>query len=368
MNKKYFKNFIILLVLILLIVAGIRIIKMKKLAMAQILPAKTYSMVVATNTAKSSDVQLTLPYLALVQSDTDVEITSKISSRIKMILPNGKKVSTGDILVELNDSDLMAKKQGLISQIKETESNIRAQQADLNNLRHTHERSESLLESNSIAIQQYDNETAQILSLKATIDSLNQKIEVIKQGIKGVDDTLSYTTLKSPINGVVSKAFSAVGSITSPGKPLLSISGQEGKYILVRTTQAMNPLALIYQQETCQLQPLHSTFNGLDEYSCHKAIDQATNSRIDIKLVIYKGEGILLPPNGVLHINNKTLVLLFDGNKAKAQPVNVIMQGSEGILVDGLPAGSEYIVAKPDILLKLLTGIAVKKTAIKKEG
>ena len=362
------KKILIPIIVIAITAGAVKILHDKKAALQTIAPAKTYPLIVHTGISKITEIQLTLPYLALVQSDKDVTLTSKVNSRIKKILTVGSRVKQGDIVVALNDSDLLAKKEALLSQIKQTESEIRARQADLNNLISTHTRSKKLLESSSIAIQQYDNETAKILSARATIDSLRQKIQVIKNGIAEVDDTLTYTTIKSPINGIINKTMAAVGSIAGPGKPLLSISSDKGKYLLVRTTSALHPIALQYQNKTCQLQSLNSTFNGLDEYRCRQAIDQPTNSRVEIKLVIFQGQGVLLPPDALLHINDNTWLFAYANGQAKAQAVKVLMQGSEGVLVDGVAPNTEYIIAKPDILLKILSGYAVKKSLNKQEG
>jgi len=359
MKKISAKTLRSLAIVVAIIIAGASIIHNKKKAMESIPPVKTYGIVVPVRTASVSEVRLTVPYLAEVRSDTDVDLASKVTSRVDMIVSSGSRVKTGDVLVKLDAGDLLARKKGLTLKIKEVNNQINAKKADLESLQSTHRRNKKLLETQAISQDRFDTEASSIVSLTSTIESMKNNASALKQNIEEIDDTLEYTTLKSPMDGVVSKTFVAEGGIASGGKPLLSLSGRDGKQFIVRVSDKVKPSVLLYSNKPCPLHSLNSTFHGLDEYSCQTQTDLSAGNRVEVRLVVYSGKNILLPSNAVLQVNGKQFVLLVAGEQATARAVTIAAEGSEGLVVEGIKAGDEYVVAKPDVLLKLLTGVTV---------
>ncbi|WP_137224813.1 efflux RND transporter periplasmic adaptor subunit [Shewanella sp. MEBiC00475] len=353
------KTIVSLLIVIALIIAGVTIISHKKTAMQSIPPAKTYGLVVPVNTASISTVVLTLPYLAEVQSDSNVDLASKVTSRVKMIVTSGTNVKRGDLLAELDAGDLLAQKKSLEFKIAEMGNQIKAKQADLKSLQISYKRNTKLLDIQAVSQDKIDTDNANIESMESTIAGMKNNVAALKQNIREIDDNLSYTSIKSPIDGVVSKTFIAEGGIATGGKSLLSLSGGNTKRLLVRVSDKVIPSAVIYQQQNCPVHSLNSTDNGLNEYSCQLQTTVSAGNRVEVKLIVYRGKNILLPTNAVLQKNGKQYVLLVEGDTAVAHQVTIIAEGSEGLLVDGIKAGDEYVVAKPDILLKLLTGISI---------
>ncbi|MGV6817005.1 MAG: efflux RND transporter periplasmic adaptor subunit [Thiotrichales bacterium] len=345
-----------LVIFLLLIFAGVRLIQQKKSQQAQIPPAREYGVVVPVGMARNSDVQLTQPFLAEVQSDSDVEIGSKVTARVDSIVPVGSTVSAGQILVRLDAGDLQAKKRSLESKVLEVKSEIKSKAAELSSLEKTHARNAELLGIQAISQDRFDTEAAKIEALRASINALKSSQAALRASIKEVEDTLSYTTIKAPLAGVVSKTYASAGGTVSQGKPLLSLAGGTAKRLLVRVPDDIQPSALRYGDQQCDLQFLNSSYHGLNEYSCALPIELAAGNRIEVQLVIWSGKGMLMPRNGVLAINGKDFVLVAEGGQARAQAVSVLAQGSEGLVVVGLEAGAEYALAKPDILLKLMTG------------
>lgn len=355
------KTIVSLIVAVVVIIAGAWLIKAKKAAMESVPPAKTYGMVVPVKTASLSKVTLTVPYLAEVKSDTDVKIASKVTSRVEKIIPSGTRVRKGDLLVRLDSGELQAKKEGLQLKIKEVNNQIRAKQADLESVQHTHKRNRKLLDIQAVSREQFESESSKIESLKATIAGMKNNAEALAKNIEEIEDTLSYTTIKSPMDGIVSETYVAEGGISAGGKPLLSLSGGDHKRLIVRVSDNVKPTALIQSGEPCPLVSLNSTYKGLDEYSCNTRTDLAAGNRVEVKLVVYQGETILLPSNAVLQRGGSQVVLVVKGDQAMPKPVTILAEGSEGLVVEGVVPGDEYVIAKPDVLLKLLTGVSVIK-------
>jgi len=202
---------------------------------------------------------LTVPYLAEVQSDSDVEIASKVTSRVEMIVSSGTRVKRGEVIVRLGAAELLA--------------------------------------SQVIPRDKYDTEAANIESLQATIAGMQNRAASLEQNIREIEDSLTYTGIKAPMDGVVSKTYVAEGGIADGGKPLLSLAGGDGKRLVVRVPDDVKPTALLMKRadQPCPLLPFNSTFNGLDEYSCQMRTDLAAGNRVEVLLETTAIEQVLKP-------------------------------------------------------------------------
>ena len=343
--KNIIRVLIILVVVALLAIGGIKAIKHKRAKEAALPPAKTYTIKVKTIKAEPKDITLTLPILAIVENDSDVKISSKVAERVESINKSrGQKVKKGEVLVKLDSRDINSK-------ILALKSKIFSMQINLNNLQTIHKRSEQLLKVDGVSVEQFEKEASSIASLKAQIASL-------KASLAELYALKTYTVLKSPIDGVVSKLFVSVGDMAMPGKPLMQISSPKGAYIVVRVPSDINAKSLIFKNKEYPLTPLDNTFNSLNEYRTPHIEDNLTEGqRVNGKLVVYKGKGILLPNDLILNRDAQEYIVLANGKKGEGFKISPVAQGQEGVVVkDTRIADKDIVSEKPDILLKLLSG------------
>ena len=345
--KKIFKIIIILVVVALLVALAIRTIKHKKMQEAQTPTAKNYAIVVDTIKPKVQEVTLTLPALAEVINDQDVAIMTKVSARVKKILPSGTKVAKGDILVKLDTTDIDA----LISSVSQ---DIKASEIALNNLLQTHKRTKELYAVKGASIEQLQQERSKIAALRAKLQSLRQKRKALK-------NNLTYATIKAPSSGVVSKTFASQGSIAMPGKPLLKLSAKSGQSLIVRLPANLKAKALRYEGKEVPLVALDTAFGGLKEYKAYiNEQTLAVGERIGVDLVLYHDRGIVLPFDTILDRDGKSYIVEIQNNHAKPLQIHPTISASEGILVDDKELTDKHIaVAKPDLLLRLLGGASI---------
>ena len=356
------KKIIWLLIAVLLIGGGVVLVKKKKQAMANIPPMKLYHQVVEVMPPTTQDIVLTLPALSEIQSDHDVELSSKLSARITSMVKSGDSVKKGQVVVTLDHEDLLAKREAIVLQIASLEAEIVAQKIALNAAVDSHKRTKVLLDARGASVEQYDTETSNIASLEAGLKGLRSKVSLLEQNSREVENLLSYALIVSPIDGSVSSTSANVGVIAMPGRPLLSIQADSGKYLLIRTADDILPTEVIFEGLHHPLLPLNHTYKGLDEYRADVETKRSSGERLPVRLVTYKGAGTLIPLSALLQKEGQSLCFIPDGEKAVPVPVKVVASGTEGVVVEGLQA-SQVIVAKPDILLKLLAGtpISVKK-------
>jgi len=353
------KKIIWIIIAILLIGGGVIVLKKKKQAMALIPPMKVYHQVVSAAAPETENITLTLPALAEVQSDLDVELSSKLSARITSMVKSGDTVTKGQVVVTLDHDELLAKKEAIKLQILSLEADISAQRIGIENMLSTHKRTKDLLDVRGASIEQYDTEKSKIASMKARLQGLAGKKGIFEQNNKELTNLLSYAVIVSPIDGMVSSTSANVGVIAMPGKPLLSIQADSGKYLLIRSADDIVPEKVIFEEQSYPLVVLNHTYRGLDEYRADVKTGSSSGERLPVRLVIYRGSGTMIPPSALLQKEGQSFCFVPEGEATRPVPVTVVASGTEGVVVEGLTA-EKVITAKPDILLKLLAGVPVK--------
>ena len=331
--KKMIKIILILIVVAALVALAIFTLQERKARNEATPPATIYPIVIKHFVPKIADVTLTLPYLALSMNESDVKLSSRIAARIDNIKKSGAHVQQGEVIVTLDTTDLNAK--------------IRAKKVALLNLQRSHKRTEDLFKVKGASIEQLQKEQSAIAGMKAELDVLKNQ--------------LGYESLKAPVTGTVSKAFTAAGDMAMPGKPLLQISADSNFSLLVRVPQNLDPKAVLFSGKHYPLHNLRTTFHGLNEYKAFVTEHNLTaGDRVEIDVVVFQKPAALLPFDTILNRNGKSYVLLIDKNSALPKEVHIVQSAEQGVVIAEALEGKMLVQAKPDILLRLVSGYRLK--------
>ncbi len=345
--NKYIKIIIALIVVVGLGIAGVKKIKEARAHDANLPKAKIYPIVAKAMSPKISAVTLTLPYLAEVANDKDVKLASRIAARIEMIKPSGTRVKKGEVIVRLDTTTIR-------SSLKSVQEQIQATKVALANLEATHKRTLDLLKVQGASIEESQKETTMIANTQAGLNGLKQK-EIELQ------NNLSYAKIVSPVNGVISKTFTNQGSISAPGKPLVAISSKNGFYLMVRVPTDLPIRGVKFENKFYAATPLNTTYHGLAEYKVYTGdAHLVSGDRVQVNVVVFNQKATLLPFDALLNKNGKSYVLVINGAQAEAKEVNIIQSAQQGVVISQNLKGKQIVVAKPDILLKLTSGYALK--------
>ncbi len=373
------KTKIISILIILLVVGGaVMLLKTRKKTLSHAPTAAVLPVVVDAITVQPESITLTLPAMGVVSSDISTTLSTKISGRVlKLYKQEGDSIKKGDLLIQIDDRELRAKKESLRLKrdslgydITAKQGNLKALQTSLDNAIETHARTKELLDVKGASIEQYNKEQtgiaqqkAQIQSTKSGIDMLRSGISELRQAEKEIDTLLSYSNLKSPINGTLSARLISPGDLAVPGKPLLKISATDGLYLDVNLPAGIVAQKIKYQQQQFALTPKSQASNsGLREYRAALPLggSQVEGEFLNIRLILYSGHGILLPDDVLLTTQGKSYVLAYRDGQVEKTPITVINRGSEGVMVKENLQGETLLLAKPDILLRATSGVPVK--------
>ena len=137
-------------------------------------------------------------------------ISSRILSRITRVLVRaGDSVTEGQMLLELERSDLESR----LSQSKQRAASINAR---LTEARLNLERAQDLQKRGLVAKAALDE-------ARATHDALQADLATAQRSAEEAEVAISYTEIRSPIDGRVVDRFAEPGDTASPGERLLSL-------------------------------------------------------------------------------------------------------------------------------------------------
>lgn len=342
------KQIIQLSIVILIVAGGIFAIRRAVLKDRSLPMAKTYDITVNVIKPQLKQLTLTLPYLAVTQNDQDVMLASKIPARVLFVVPSGTMVRKGQIVARLDNTTVESSRKSILSQIASANTALK-------NLQATHKRTLELLAVKGASIEQSEREESSLAALEAQLESL-------KQNLNDVNNTMTYATIAAPVDGIVSKNILNVGDMAMPGQPVISVSANKDFYLMVYVPSNLKVYGIQLNDKSYPAMPLNTTLNGLAAYKVNVDVPgMTTGEKVEVNVIVFKGEGIELPFDAILNRNGVNYVLVKNLNKATAIPVNIVQSGDQGVVVNNSELeGKELVVAKPDILLNLLTGATLK--------
>ncbi len=161
-------------------------------------------------TVEETEVITTEPVPATIGARQATTISSRIIARITRILVRaGDTVSQGQLLLELERSDLE-------SRLSQSKQRVLATDARLTEAKLSLERAENLQRQGLVAQAVLDE-------ARANHDALLAELESAHRAAEEVEVAISYTEIRSPIDGRVVDRFAEPGDTASPGERLLTL-------------------------------------------------------------------------------------------------------------------------------------------------
>lgn len=170
---------------------------------------------------ESQDVQGFYSFPAEISGINNSQIRPKISGYIqKLFIDEGAHVKAGQKLFKLetniqtqNASAAAAQMNSATASIEAAKASVSAAEVEVNKLR-------PLVEKNIISGVQLETAKANLLMAKGQLSQAEANYEVAKANYQGVNENIKFSTVTSPIDGIVGKINFREGSLVSPSDPL----------------------------------------------------------------------------------------------------------------------------------------------------
>lgn len=225
------------------------------------------------------DVPAIEPVPASIGARQATTISSRTLARITSVAVRaGDTVSEGDLLIELERSDLESRLQQVNEQVKAVNARLREARKSL-------ARAEQLYKQDLVAAAALDE-------ARANHDALSADLATAEQAVKEAEVALSFSRIRSPINGRVVERFAEPGDTASPGDKLLTLYNPLSLRIEAPVREKLALPLELGQELIVEIPALESTLTArIDELV--PAADPGSRSFIVKAQLDFKGE--LLP-------------------------------------------------------------------------
>jgi len=324
----------------------------------------------------------TVDYVAQTEAVNTVEIRPRVTGVLERQLPiEGEPVKTGQLLFVIDRQPYIAALAQAKATLAQSEAAREQSERDL-------ARAKSLSEIDAISQQELD---AAIARNKASIAS----VDAGKAAVTTAELNLGYTTITSPIDGVMGRAQLRVGGLATANSTLLSTLYQTDRMYVNLSISEARVLALQRQfgraldQSNTNAPPFRLFLVDGSEYAqrprlnfIDPAVDLRTGTlaiRLEVanpQRLLHAGQfarvqvaalqdpnAIVLPQRAIQDLQGKNYVWIID-DQGKAQQRDVRMgprTDEDWQVQQGLKAGDRVIV---DGVQRLKPGMTVKATPL----
>ncbi|ENA1796614.1 efflux RND transporter periplasmic adaptor subunit [Flavobacterium psychrophilum] len=147
-----------------------------------------------------------------IEAENSANVSTRMMGYVtKVYVKVGQKVTAGQLLVSVNNTDLQAKK-------AQVEASILQATAAFSNAKKDYDRFTALFNQQSASQKELDDMTSRYEIAKAGLEGAKQmRNEVMAQ--------FSYANITAPFLGEVTNTFVKEGDMANPGMPLVSLEG-----------------------------------------------------------------------------------------------------------------------------------------------
>jgi membrane fusion protein (multidrug efflux system) len=344
------------------------------------------SVEVTAITVTPKDTPVTFEYIAQVQSSRQVNIQARVSGFLeKRVYTEGAIVKEGQTLFLMDQKPFKA-------QLDQARAALAEQDAALEVARKNLARVKPLAAANALSQKELDDATGQFQTASAAVAQAKAVVEQAELN-------LSYTVIKSPVDGITSYAIQADGTYLNPGNSQLTtvavlspsyvnfslsendrlrLHGEVAKGLLrlpkdenfVAEVVLSNGYVFPYQGQVTFLNPMFNAQTGT--FLIRVTVDNpegwlVPNEYVRVRLKgAVRPNAILIPQRAVQQSAKGHFVWAVDkDNKVEPRPVTLgDANENDWFINEGLRAGDQVVV---DGTLTLRPGASVKTIPLSEE-
>ena len=314
------------------------------------LPKKESAIPVTLSTVTSMDVQHTIDQVGTLEANETVMVKSEAQGKIKKILfEEGKQVTEGKLLVQLDDAKIKA-------EIESIKSRIVQYRAELVNTERNVLRNEDLLKDGVVNQKIYDD----IITKRQVGEALLREAQA---NLLLAQERLKDTSITSPFQGFSSERFVSVGDFIGVGDAIVKIVQTDPLKLAFRIPEKYAPSTTAGKQVEIAVDAYpEETFSGTI-YFVAPDIDTTTRTLLVKATVPNRGNrlspgmfahvtvtvelhsnALVVPWNTLVVKEDETYVFRVDAGKAQKVPVMVMLVFDGKAEVEGdLSPGSTVV-------------------------
>ena len=177
-----------------------------------------------------------------------------------VLVREGDRVQKGDVLAQLNTTRLMAQRQRLLAEQALARATYKETEAKLELAKITAERQKSLLRSDNVSRQAYDEARFEEQAVRATLDANQAAIKQAEAAIAAVDADISLAQIVAPYDGIVVARMVDEGVALGSATPVLRLIEDSVMEVRVGVPPAI--AAGLKTEQTYDIEIFGQTYRG----------------------------------------------------------------------------------------------------------
>ncbi|MBI4835278.1 MAG: efflux RND transporter periplasmic adaptor subunit [Planctomycetes bacterium] len=187
---------------------------------------------VQSTVVKRGIISKIVPQDGLVRTKEDANISSEVSGKIeKLLVEEGKPVNAGDIIAEVEKTQLSSRVTQAETELSANEKLIKDLKSIYEKTKTDFERMQSLEKEGAVSQDKLEASEISYKSARKNYETAQLANDGLNALLKSAKDLLDKATIKSPINGVITIVYKKQGETVVPGTPLVRIVNPKSAYI-----------------------------------------------------------------------------------------------------------------------------------------
>lgn len=365
-------------------------------------------------TVGREDLQAKVTANGKVQAQRKVDLSATVAGQVtRLAVKEGDVVKKGQLLLQIDPANPRAAARSSEASVQALIRDLESAHANRDQARLDARRAEDNHKANIISNADLDRARTALATAEATALAAERRVEQARATFEGARDTLSKTTVVSPIDGIVTAKrveegeVAVIGVLNQPGTVLLTVSDMSVVESEMEVDETSIPAVKLGQESRIRIDAYpNRTFDGVvtevgnspivktgtqNEAIKFKVKIQIKNPPPDVKpglsvqadiLTGFKGQALVVPLQALVvrDIERKPGeapkpgtpreeegVYLMDGGKARFQAIKTGLLGELSTEVtDGLKGGESLVTGPFKALRALKPGDAVQLEKPKK--
>ncbi len=327
------KKILTISVLILIVFFAARLLKERKDTTHSLATPYLPILTISITKAEQDSMKKRENFLALLASQREAKISTKLSGYIKQIaVLESQKVKKGTLLVEIDNGELLAS-------LKTLKATLTQHKNDYTLSKKIYDRNQKLHKAGALPQEKLEE-------LEIGLEAKNTQILSTTEKIEQLSIQLKYLDIKAPYDGIIGRIIVQEGSLATPGQTILTLSQPQQKMTfsfaseqnhiikgqdVSRDDKSIGSIKTIYTQAQ----------NGLSvaevELSEPLALPEGALVSIDVTTGEYKG--CIIPLDTLIHKHNHTQVMLYREDRFTPFTIEVLYANDKEAIVEPCPRG-----------------------------
>ncbi len=287
--------------------------------------------------------------IGTIHSRDEIELSSRITSRVtEMLKRSGDSVKKGDTVVKLDDLDLKSVYMKLEANILEAKARLKLAAAN-------RDRDRALFKQNTLSEKLYDQaEEAYSISLA--------RLAALEQELKSASIKLSYATINSPIDGIISETFVEPGDMAAPSKVLITLFNPERLMLYAHIRESLVNSIKIGDNVSFNVASLNKDYTGVVKEIVPSVVPDSRTFLVKIcieshaelmpgmfgmlRLIIGHEEQLLVPENYITRIGQLEFITVQENGSTKRVMIRSVPAGNMRRVISGKVSGKKILPAE----------------------